>query len=189
MLLAVPPLGPRATSMQVHQWLARPGEQVGAGLPLVEFLCGDVVLRLAAPDPCEIVRVVRLHGPFEAGEPLVELTPAPLAAGTSAASARIRRYLLDYPRPAAPWARASTDTFRIPRLGESVSGGTLTRLHVKPGDAVHADQLIAEIGLDKIDAELLAPADAIVLASLVSEGETVDVDSPYLLVVKVPKLP
>src|ERR687897_674031 len=46
----------------------------------------------------------------------------------------------------------------MPRLGESVSEGTVTRWLKKEGEQVEADEPLLEVSTDKVDTEIPAPA-------------------------------
>lgn len=63
----------------------------------------------------------------------------------------------------------------MPKMGESVSEGTIIKWHKKPGDKVKRDEIIFEISTDKVDTEIPAPADGVLSEILVKEGETVEV--------------
>jgi pyruvate dehydrogenase E2 component (dihydrolipoamide acetyltransferase) len=63
----------------------------------------------------------------------------------------------------------------MPRLGESVSEGTVTRWLKKEGERVEADEPLLEVSTDKVDTEIPAPASGVVSAIRVAEDETVEV--------------
>jgi pyruvate dehydrogenase E2 component (dihydrolipoamide acetyltransferase) len=63
----------------------------------------------------------------------------------------------------------------MPRLGESVSEGTVTRWLKKEGDRVEADEPLLEVSTDKVDTEIPAPASGVLSAIRVGEDETVEV--------------
>ena len=63
----------------------------------------------------------------------------------------------------------------MPKMGESITEGTLIAWHKKAGDTVELDETIAEIGTDKVDTELPSPAAGQLQEILVQEGETVAV--------------
>ena len=46
----------------------------------------------------------------------------------------------------------------MPRLGESVSEGTVTRWLKKEGERVEADEPLLEVSTDKVDTEIPRPA-------------------------------
>ncbi len=62
---------------------------------------------------------------------------------------------------------------KMPQLGESVVEGTVARWLKAPGDAVAKHEPLLEISTDKIDTEVPAPADGVLLEILVPEGTTV----------------
>src|SRR5438270_13876155 len=63
----------------------------------------------------------------------------------------------------------------MPRLGESVSEGTVTRWLKKEGDRVEADEPLLEVSTDKVDTEIPAPASGVLSSIKVAEDETVEV--------------
>ena len=63
----------------------------------------------------------------------------------------------------------------MPKMGESVSEGTIIKWHKKPGDLVKRDEIIFEISTDKVDTEIPSPADGILSEIKVNEGDTVEV--------------
>jgi 2-oxoglutarate dehydrogenase E2 component (dihydrolipoamide succinyltransferase) len=63
----------------------------------------------------------------------------------------------------------------MPRLGESVSEGTVTRWLKKEGERVDADEPLLEVSTDKVDTEIPAPASGVLETIKVSEDETVEV--------------
>lgn len=65
----------------------------------------------------------------------------------------------------------------MPHMGVSVEQGTVTEWRVKVGDRVHAGQVICEIATDKVDTEVVSPADGVVKELLVGEGDTAAVGS------------
>jgi 2-oxoglutarate dehydrogenase E2 component (dihydrolipoamide succinyltransferase) len=63
----------------------------------------------------------------------------------------------------------------MPKMGESVSEGTIIKWHKKEGDKVERDEIIFEISTDKVDTEIPSPADGVLRQIKVPEGETVEV--------------
>src|SRR5574341_1163443 len=58
----------------------------------------------------------------------------------------------------------------MPQLGESVVEGTIGKWLKKEGDPVKEFEPILEITTDKVDTEVTAPADGVLLRVLVAEG-------------------
>jgi pyruvate dehydrogenase E2 component (dihydrolipoamide acetyltransferase) len=65
----------------------------------------------------------------------------------------------------------------MPQMGESIAEGTLSRWLKKVGDSVKRDEPIFEISTDKVDAEIPAAANGVLVEILVKEGETVAVQT------------
>src|SRR4051812_15616282 len=63
----------------------------------------------------------------------------------------------------------------MPRLGESVSEGTVTRWLKQVGDRVEADEPLLEVSTDKVDTEIPSPAAGVLLEISAQEDETVEV--------------
>ena len=63
----------------------------------------------------------------------------------------------------------------MPRMGESITEGTVITWHKKVGDKVELDEVLLEIGTDKVDTDVPSPASGTVKEILVEEGATVEV--------------
>ena len=70
----------------------------------------------------------------------------------------------------------------MPKMGESVSEGTIIKWHKKTGDSVKRDEIIFEISTDKVDTEIPSPANGILSEIIVKEGETVEVGTTVALI-------
>lgn len=62
----------------------------------------------------------------------------------------------------------------MPKMGESVTEGTIIKWYKKPGDTVKKDEIIFEISTDKVDTEIPCAEDGVLVEILVNEQETVD---------------
>jgi 2-oxoglutarate dehydrogenase E2 component (dihydrolipoamide succinyltransferase) len=68
---------------------------------------------------------------------------------------------------------AAMTEIRVPTLGESVTEATIGRWFKQPGDAVRADEALAELETDKVTLEVNAPASGVLAEIVAKEGETV----------------
>ncbi len=66
----------------------------------------------------------------------------------------------------------------MPKMGESLQEGTITKWLKKPGDKIERDEMILEISTDKVDTEVPAPIGGTLLEILAEEGDTVEVGTP-----------
>lgn len=72
----------------------------------------------------------------------------------------------------------ATIPITMPHMGVSVDEGTVLAWHKAEGDEVHADEVVCEIATDKVDTEVVAPADGVLARIVAPEGETVAVGEP-----------
>jgi 2-oxoglutarate dehydrogenase E2 component (dihydrolipoamide succinyltransferase) len=70
----------------------------------------------------------------------------------------------------------------MPRLGESVAEGTVTRWLKSEGDRVEVDEPLLEVSTDKVDTEIPSPAAGVLASIKVAEDETVDVGTELAVI-------
>ena len=70
----------------------------------------------------------------------------------------------------------------MPQMGESITNGTITKWHKKPGDKVDLDEVLLEISTDKVESEIPSPVEGRVWQLFYSEGDTVDVGIKIALI-------
>lgn len=75
-------------------------------------------------------------------------------------------------------------TVTMPRLGESVTEGTVIRWLKRPGEAVALDEALCEIETEKVTAELPSPYEGALGEILAPEGEVVAVDAPLCTILE-----
>jgi len=66
----------------------------------------------------------------------------------------------------------------LPKMGESVAEATIIKFLVDAGARVEGDEAIVEIATDKVDSEVPAPEDGVLVEWLVSEDDVVQVGDP-----------
>src|SRR5215204_7357733 len=70
----------------------------------------------------------------------------------------------------------------MPRLGESVTEGTVTRWLKQEGERVEADEPLLEVSTDKVDTEIPSPAAGVLASIKVAEDETVEVGAELAVI-------
>ncbi|MFC7248131.1 biotin/lipoyl-containing protein, partial [Catellatospora aurea] len=70
----------------------------------------------------------------------------------------------------------------MPRLGESVTEGTVTRWLKQEGDRVEVDEPLLEVSTDKVDTEIPSPAAGILSKIIVGEDETAEVGAELAII-------
>ncbi|WP_082560006.1 2-oxo acid dehydrogenase subunit E2 [Brevundimonas sp. Root608] len=131
-----------------------PGQQLAVGSPLVEFEvegAGNASAE-AAPAPAK-----------------AEPAPAPKAEAPKVEAA-----------PVAPAAAGGNFVFKLPDVGEGTAEAELVGWHVKVGDTVAEDQLLAEVMTDKATVELTSPVAGTVVALHGEAGQQLAVGGPLV---------
>ena len=63
----------------------------------------------------------------------------------------------------------------MPKLGESIQEGTITKWFVKEGDTIEEDDVLFEVATDKVDSEIPSPVDGVIAKILYPEDSLVAV--------------
>ena len=63
----------------------------------------------------------------------------------------------------------------MPKMGESITEGTILEWYKKVGEAIAQDETLLEIGTDKVDSEIPAPNGGIVIEILAQPNDVIDV--------------
>ncbi|MEJ5350234.1 MAG: 2-oxo acid dehydrogenase subunit E2 [Melioribacteraceae bacterium] len=63
----------------------------------------------------------------------------------------------------------------MPKMGESITSGTIIKWHKKIGEHVKREEVILEISTDKVDTEIPSPVDGVIKEILFNENQTVEV--------------
>ncbi len=66
----------------------------------------------------------------------------------------------------------------MPKMGESITEGTIIKWLKQVGDTVSKDEIILEISTDKVDSEIPTPVAGTLVEILSNEGDTVEVGKP-----------
>jgi 2-oxoglutarate dehydrogenase E2 component (dihydrolipoamide succinyltransferase) len=69
----------------------------------------------------------------------------------------------------------------LPKMGESVAEATIIKWVLEEGDSVEADEPMVEIATDKVDSEVPAPEDGILVKKLCEEGDVIEVGKPIAI--------
>ncbi len=88
--------------------------------------------------------------------------------------------LFNFAPPLTARKMAQTEIL-LPKMGESVAEATIIKWLVEEGQTVEADQPIVEIATDKVDSEVPAPEDGVILKILVNENDVVAVGQPIAI--------
>ncbi|HYE57236.1 MAG TPA: biotin/lipoyl-containing protein, partial [Rhodothermales bacterium] len=168
---------PSPTAGRVAEILVEEGAtvEVGTLIARVETDVNASVGGSASPasgDGAAVAPPATPSQPYEPA-PALPLEPQPQSAGLVAAVAP--EAPVSAPASSAPAAGGQRVDVVMPKMGESITEGTVIAWLKKPGDAVELDETLLEIGTDKVDTEVPSPAAGTLVEILVGEGETVEV--------------
>lgn len=76
----------------------------------------------------------------------------------------------------------ATFEIKMPKLGESITEGTIVSWSVKVGDIIQEDDVLFEVSTAKVSAEIPSPVAGKILQLLFAEGDTVDVGTVVAIV-------
>ena len=63
----------------------------------------------------------------------------------------------------------------MPKMGESITEGTILEWYKEVGEAINKDETLLEIGTDKVDSEIPAPGTGIIVEILAKSNDVIDV--------------
>ena len=184
--VSMPKLGESVTEGTLGRWLKEVGDQVAFDDPLFEVSTDKVDSEIPSPYDGVLLEVLVAPGDtVPVGTPLARIGPAgaemPVeeSVGPPASIAAPAR-ASTAPQPAAQPAQPAGEVHevRLPKLGESVTEGTVGRWLKAAGDQVAFDDPLFEVSTDKVDSEIPSPYDGVLLEILVPEGQTVPVGTP-----------
>ncbi|MEM8784592.1 MAG: 2-oxoglutarate dehydrogenase complex dihydrolipoyllysine-residue succinyltransferase [Pseudomonadota bacterium] len=178
--IRVPTLGESVTEATVASWFKKEGEAVEADEVLAELETDKVSVEVRAPvagvlsaikaQAGDTVEVDGLIGEIAEGAG----APATNGAGRGGNGQEPKEAGGAVQTSAAP-SGGATIAIEVPTLGESVTEATISSWLKRQGDAVEADEIIAELETDKVSVEVRAPVAGVLSTISASEGDTVEV--------------
>ena len=194
--VTMPKLGETVTEGVVNNWLKQVGDTVAFDDPLFEVSTDKVDSEIPSPYDGVILEILVQAGEtVPVGSPLVRIGepgstpgssdggPSPAAGGPALSdpAAPATGGSEAMPATAAPGDSApagEVHDITMPKLGETVTEGTVGNWLKQAGDTVAFDDPLFEVSTDKVDSEIPSPYDGVLLEILVQAGETVPVGTP-----------
>ncbi|WP_292224291.1 2-oxo acid dehydrogenase subunit E2 [Brevundimonas sp.] len=192
----LPDVGEGTAEAELVGWHVKVGDTVAEDQIVADVMTDKATVEITAPVSG---KVIAIHG--EPGQmipvrgPLVEFevegagnaddAPAAAPAPKPAAEAAPKPASQPAPKPApvapAPIAAAGGNyVFKLPDVGEGTAEAELVGWHVKVGDAVEEDQIIADIMTDKATVEITSPVAGTVVVLYGEAGQQVPVGGPLV---------
>src|SRR4051794_6919482 len=194
--VSMPKLGETVTEGTVGSWLKNVGDEVAFDDPLFEVSTDKVDSEIPSPYDGVILEILVQAGEtVPVGAPLVRIgepgsTPgpaggpapsdpaAPATGGSEAAPATAQPAESVPAAPGGGGGGGAVHEITMPKLGETVTEGTVGSWLKAVGDPVAFDDPLFEVSTDKVDSEIPSPHDGVLLEILVTAGETVPGGTP-----------
>ncbi len=195
--VTMPKLGETVTEGELTRWLKQAGDDIAFDDPLFEVSTDKVDSEIPSPYDGVIAELLVAAGEtVPVGTPLVRIVPAGTPVANRLPSATHALAAAGGPalgNPAAPQMggsegpadelssvapRGLVHDITMPKLGETVTEGTVSAWLKQVGDEIALDDPLFEVSTDKIDSEIPSPYDGVLLEILVAAGDTVPVGTP-----------
>lgn len=187
----LPDVGEGTAEAELVGWHVKVGDMVAEDQLLADVMTDKATVELTSPVSGKVIALHGEPGVMSAvGSPLVEFEVE--GAGNASAATEPAPVKAEAPAPkveapkaeAAPVSAAAAAggnyVFKLPDVGEGTAEAELVAWHVKVGDAVSEDQLLAEVMTDKATVELTSPVAGVVAALHGEAGQQVAVGGPLV---------
>ncbi|MGR6531991.1 2-oxo acid dehydrogenase subunit E2 [Brevundimonas sp. RM1] len=189
----LPDVGEGTAEAELVGWHVKVGDTVAEDQIVADVMTDKATVELTSPvagvvtalhgEPGQMMAVrgplaefeVEGEGNAAADEPAaasVAAAPEPAAAPIEAPKAEAA------PAPVA--AAGANHVFKLPDVGEGTAEAELVGWHVKVGDAVQEDQILAEVMTDKATVELTSPVSGVVVSLHGEAGQQIAVGGPLV---------
>ncbi len=188
----MPKLGESITEGTVVKWWKQPGDFVKKDETLLEISTDKVDSEIPSPYEGVLVEIKASENDTVEVDGVIAIidTEASGAAAKTDAPAEPKKAAEDQkPKPAEKPVEATDSSsngkssggevveVEMPKLGESITEGSIVKWWKKEGDAVKKDETLLEISTDKVDSEIPSPYEGTITEILAKEGDTVQVGS------------
>ncbi|MBS4000490.1 MAG: 2-oxoglutarate dehydrogenase, E2 component, dihydrolipoamide succinyltransferase [Desulfobulbaceae bacterium] len=193
--VVMPKMGESLQEGTVTKWMKKVGEKVERDEMILEISTDKVDTEVPSPNEGVLAEILVEEGETvevgtaiaiietDASESAESKTETPKEEPKAPSESKENPKAATEPKQEKEAPKASVKGGKItevvmPKMGESLQEGTVTKWLVKVGENVERDQMILEISTDKVDTEVPSPVDGILAEIMVQEGETVEVGVP-----------
>ncbi len=188
----LPDVGEGTAEAELVGWHVKVGDTVAEDQIVADVMTDKATVELTSPvagvvtalhgEPGQMMAVrgplaefeVEGEGNASADEP----APAPVSAAPEPAPVAVEAPKAE--AAPAPAAAGANHVFKLPDVGEGTAEAELVGWHVKVGDTVQEDQILAEVMTDKATVELTSPVSGVVVALHGEAGQQIAVGGPLV---------
>lgn len=188
----MPKMGESLQEGTITKWIKKVGDVIERDEMILEISTDKVDTEVPAPNSGVLTEILVQEGTtVEVGSIIAYIETDASQANNAPAPAPAPEQVIvkeeapsvSAPAPvvqAAPTPTVSGNLVEVvmPKMGESLQEGTVTKWLKKVGEEIERDEMILEISTDKVDTEVPAPVGGILAEIMVKEGETVEVGTP-----------
>ncbi len=175
-------MGDSITTAVIVSWNKKPGDAVKEDDVIAVVETDKVTMDIRAKKGGVFVEALAAaQAEVSVGNPLYKIDTAATASAPAAAAPVAAPAKTEAAPVAAPAAGGAEVTVPVPVMGESITTGVLATWLVKAGDAVAADQVLANLETDKVNVEVRAPQAGVISKLFAKEGEEVTVGNPLFV--------
>jgi pyruvate dehydrogenase E2 component (dihydrolipoamide acetyltransferase) len=190
--IKMPKLGESITEGTIVKWWKKPGDNIQKDETLLEISTDKVDSEIPSPYGGEIVEILRNENETVEVDSVIarietdsENTAKTAKAAEPGKKEKKEEIKQEPPKKEQPKAASKQPSARggammdvkMPKLGESITEGTIVKWWKKPGDRVKKDETLLEISTDKVDSEIPSPFEGVLTEILAQENDVVEVDS------------
>lgn len=173
----LPELGEGVTEGELVKWTVKVGDTVKPDQTVAEIMTDKATVEVPSPVAGTIKELLFKPGQIIKVESVILKLDGATTATPEAPKAAVAAVVTQV---AAPTATGGIHAVKLPELGEGVTEGELVKWTVNIGDAIKADQTVAEIMTDKATVEVPSPVAGIVKEFKFKKGEIIKVESIIL---------
>ncbi len=194
----MPKMGESITEGTVITWYKQPGDKIELDETLLEIGTDKVDTEVPSPaagvlhqilvpegETVDVgVTIALLETETDAVMSIVpqEAPPTVEASAATEAPPAVEAPATSTPPPPPAAEAGERVVVVMPKMGESITEGTVITWYKQPGDVIELDETLLEIGTDKVDTEVPSPAAGVLAEILVQEGDTVDVGTEIAII-------
>ncbi len=182
----MPKLGESLTEGTILRWLKQVGDTVEKDETLLEVSTDKVDSEIPSPEDGTLVEILAQENEtVEVDTILARLETEKVSETketktekpqTSVENGKSKKEKQQQELPPPETPQEQIVDIVMPKLGESLTEGTIQKWLKQPGDSVEKDETIAEVSTDKVDSEIPSPLKGTLHEILANEGDTVEVN-------------
>ncbi len=190
----LPDIGEGLVEGEIVKWFVKEGDAVQENQPIASILTDKAEVEIPSPKSGKVVKLfgkpgqkIKVHSPLatfevsgngKSAEPSAPSSskpaaPAPAKAEKPSSSSKAPVAVA----PLASAAPAGSFVFNLPDIGEGLVEGELVKWHVKVGDKVAENQVLAAVLTDKAEVEIPSPKNGTVATLHAKAGQKIKVHS------------